>query len=240
MSNIRTDIIRAKEPVAPSAALYVEVIADLICPFCYLGKRRLDTALKAVQGPRDVSWYPWQLNPEMPADGVDFEAYLTKRFGSPAAVEPILESLKLEGKAEGIDFRFDKIKRVPNTMNAHRLMYIAEAAGKNQMALAEDLMSAFFENGQDIGDVEVLQSIAAKHGIPPEDVLATLEDDTSKQLVVTREAQVRSSGISGVPGFLLNRRLLLIGAQETDAIINAFDRAMFGEGTDELISPALH
>lgn len=226
--------------IAPGAALHVEVIADLICPFCYLGKRRLDTALRAVQGPFDVSWFPWQLNPEMPAEGVPYEDYLTRRFGNPANVQPVLESLAEEGKQEGIRFRFDKLKRVPNTLRAHQLLYLAETEGQDQSALAEELMSAFFERGENIGDPKVLVELAGRHGLASDDVLRVIDDEAAKQVVVTREGQVRSSGISGVPGFLLNRRLLVIGAQEADAIINAFDRAMFGEGTDELVSPALH
>ena len=240
MSQTLTNIIRTKEPIAPSAALHIEVIADLICPFCFLGKRRLDAALRAVKGPSDVTWYPWQLNPEMPQDGVEFDSYLSSRFGPPATIEPVLDSLRREGKAEGIEFRFDRIKRVPNTMKSHLLMYLAETEGKDQMALADDLMSAFFEHGKDIGDVEFLQRIAGRHGLSVDEVARVFEDENAKQVVMTREAQVRSSGIAGVPGYLLNRRLLMIGAQETDAMINAFDRAMFGEGTDLLVSPALH
>lgn len=226
--------------LAPRAALHVEVIADLVCPFCYLGKRRLDTALCAVQGPFDVSWYPWQLNPEMPVEGLPFEDYLTRRFGNPASVLPVLESLAEEGKQEGIRFRFDQLKRVPNTLKAHQLLYLAETEGQDQRALADELMSAFFERGDDIGDSSVLVELAGRHGLLADDVLRVIDDEAAKQVVVSREGQVRSSGISGVPGFLLNRRLLVIGAQEADAIINAFDRAMFGEGTDELVSPALH
>lgn len=240
MSETLSNIVRRNDRAAPTAALHVEVIADLICPFCYLGKRRLDVALRAVQGPSETSWYPWQLNPEMPPAGMSFEDYLTRRFGSPSAVAPVLESLVQEGKDEGIDFRFDKITRVPNTLNAHQLMYLAEAEGRNQMALAEEMFAAFFERGEDIGDTRVLMHLANRCGIDRKDVVRVIEDNAARQVVQTREAQVRASGISGVPGFLLNRRLLMIGAQETDNIVNAFDRAMFGEGTDELVSPALH
>ncbi len=222
------------------AALHVEVIADLICPFCYLGKRRLGQALCAVQGPQDVRWLPWQLNPDMPAAGLGFEDYLTSRFGSPADIEPVLEGLTLEGRREGIEFRFDRLTHVPNTLRAHQLMYLAETEGRDQSALAEDLMEAFFRHGRDIGDSSVLVDIAGRHGLGGDQVTSVLSDDTARQIVQTREAQVRSSGISGVPGFLLNRRLLLIGAQDADAIVNGFDRAMFGEGTDEIVSPALH
>jgi len=240
MSQALSNIARDHDRVAPRAALHVEVIADLICPFCYIGKRRLDTALHAVQGPYDVTWYPWQLNPEMPDDGLGYEEYLTQRFGSPGNVEPILDSLRREGRADGIEFRFDRLKRVPNTLKAHQLMYLAETEGHDQSSLADALMSAFFEHGMDIGDTNVLVDIAASADLSADKVLRVIDDDKARQMVLSREAKVRSSGITGVPGFLLNRRLLVIGAQEADAIVNAFDRAMFGEGTDELVSPALH
>ncbi len=240
MSQIQTNTVRADDRVASHAALHVEVIADLICPFCYLGKRRLDAALEAVRGPRDVTWYPWELNPEMPVEGQGFEEYLASRFGSAEAIQPVLEGLTAEGAKEGIDFRFDRIERVPNTLKAHRLLYLAETENRDTSALAEDLMSAFFTDGKDIGDADVLIDVAAHHGLTAAQVEGALNDDKAKQVVLTREAQVRSSGISGVPGFLLNRRLLVVGAQDKDNIVNAFDRAMFGEGTDELVSPALH
>ena len=240
MSQVTSSIVRDRNRVAPGAELHVEAIADLICPFCYIGKRRLDAALRAVQGPYDVTWFPWQLNPDMPDGGLGYEEYLTRRFGSPAKIEPILDSLRREGLADGIEFRFDRLKRVPNTLKAHLLMYLAETEGHDQSKLAEDLMSAFFEHGRDTGDSEVLVDIATTAEFSASKALHALDDENARQIVLSREAKVRASGISGVPGFLLNRRLLVIGAQETDAIINAFDRAMFGEGTDELISPAVH
>ena len=240
MSERLTNNHPAAERMAPGAALHVEVIADLACPFCYLGKRRLATALRAVRGPYDVSWLPWQLNPDMPADGLSLDDYLTRRFGSPANVAPILEGLAAEGKGAGIDFRFDRLKRVPNTLKAHQLMYLAESEGCDPSALAEGLMSAFFERGEDIGDTDVLVEQGGSQGMKPDDVVRAIGDNASRQIVATREGQVRASGITGVPGFLLNRRLLIVGAQEADAMVNAFDRAMFGEGTDSLVSPALH
>ena len=225
---------------APAAALHVEVIADLVCPFCYIGKRRLDQAMQAVQGPSDISWYPYQLNPDMPEAGMSLHDYLSMRFGSPANVEPILEQLAADALEENIDFRFDRIEHVPNTLRAHQLLYLAETRHHDQSALAEELMTAFFRRGEDIGDPEILVEIGGRHGLLPDDIKRVIEDGSARQIVLSREAQVRSSGIAGVPGFLLNRRLLVIGAQDTDALVNAFDRAMFGEGNDAIISPALH
>ena len=240
MSGILANVLPNEERFSATEALHVEVIADLACPFCFLGKRRLDTALKAVQGPSEVSWYPWQLNPELPKDGEAYTDFLTQRFGSVENIQPILDGLIKEGANEGIDFRFDKLARVPNTLMAHQLMYQAEVEGKDQSVLADRLMSAFFEHGKDIGDFDVLVGIAREFGIAEVDATLTLFDDASKQVVQHRESQVRASGIAGVPGFLLNRRLLVIGAQEADALVNAFDRAMFGEGTEQILSPALH
>jgi predicted DsbA family dithiol-disulfide isomerase len=220
--------------------LHVEVIADLVCPFCYIGKRRLDQAMQAVQGPSDVSWYPYQLNPDMPDKGMSMEEYLSLRFGSPANVQPVLDQLAADARRENIELRFDRIRHVPNTLRVHQVMYLAETQRRDQSALAEELLTAFFRRGEDIGDREILIELAARHGLLPDDVDRVMDDDSSRQIVLSREAQVRSSGISGVPGFLLNRRLLVIGAQDEDTLVNAFDRAMFGEGNDAIISPALH
>ena len=225
---------------AAAAALYVEVIADLVCPFCYIGKRRLDQAMHAVRGPSDVSWYPYQLNPDMPEDGMSLEEYLSMRFGSAANVQPVLDQLAADARDENIELRFDRIERVPNTLRAHQLMYLAETQQKDQSALAEELMTAFFRRGEDIGDPEILIELATRHGLAADDSARVIDDDSARQLVLSREAQVRSSGIAGVPGFLLNRRLLVIGAQDKDTLVNAFDRAMFGEGNDAIVSPALH
>jgi predicted DsbA family dithiol-disulfide isomerase len=224
----------------PTAALHVEVIADLVCPFCYIGKRRLDEAMQAVQGPSDVSWYPYQLNPDMPETGMSLEEYLSMRFGSPANVQPVLDQLAADALREGIEIRFDRIGHVPSTLLAHQLMYLAESQRKDQSGLAEELLTAFFRRGEDIGDREILIELGGRHGLSPDDIRRVMDDDSARQVVLSREAQVRSSGIAGVPGFLLNRRLLVIGAQDKDALVNAFDRAMFGEGNDAIISPALH
>jgi predicted DsbA family dithiol-disulfide isomerase len=240
MSEILFNLVQANDRHGPLATLHIEVIADFVCPFSFLGKRRLDKALQAVQGPTELSWYPFQLNPGIPPEGQGFEEYLARRFGSRHAVEPVLQELTREGEAEGIHFAFDKISHVPNTLPVHQVMQQAETLGKDQTVLAEALMSAFFEEGRNIGERDVLIELADQVGMRGRDVRKAIGSDQVRQIVVSREAQVRSSGLSTAPGFLLNRRLLVVGAQPTDNIVNAFDRAMFGEGTDELVSPALH
>ena len=196
--------------------------------------------MRAVQGPSEVSWFPYQLNPDMPENGMSMEEYLSMRFGSPANVQPVLDQLAADARRENVELCFDRIEHVPNTLRAHQVMYLAETRRKDQSALAEELMTAFFRRGEDIGDREILIELGARHGLLPDDVDRVMDEDSSRQTVLSREAQVRSSGIAGVPGFLLNRRLLVIGAQDEDTLVNAFDRAMFGEGNDAIISPALH
>ncbi len=240
MSDTYSSIASASTRPAGIGALRVEVIADLVCPFCFIGKRRLDAAMRAVHGPVETSWYPYQLNPQMPDNGMTLTDYLTERFGTPRAVQPTLDHLKAEGSTHGIAFDFDRIERVPNTLAAHQLMHLADSRGMDQAALADSLMSAFFEHGRDIGDREVLIDIARPYGLSEESVIQVIEDRGIREAVLHREKQVRDSGIGGVPGFLLNRRLLVVGAQDIDSLINAFDRAMFGEGNDEVESPALH
>ena len=140
------------ENAGSPATLQVDVIADLICPWCYLGKRRLDDALSAVLGPSHVTWYPFQINPAMPAAGMPLDEYLEKRFGSAEKLQPAMDELTQIGKAEGIIFNFDKLKRVPNSLDAHRLMKLAASEEISTSDLAERILREFFENGLDIAD----------------------------------------------------------------------------------------
>lgn len=225
---------------ASPALLQVDVIADLVCPWCYLGKRRLDDALLAVHGPSAVTWYPFQLNPDIPEAGLEFEEYLAGRFGDPGTVEPVLAELASAGKAEGINFRFERIRRVPNSLNAHRLMKLAESAGANATELAENILQAFFEDGRDISERDVLIDIGGRSGLSSEAINATLDDEATRQTVLAQETQVRQSGVTGIPDFLINKRLFVIGAQTTESLVNVFDRAMFGEDSDLPVSPTIH
>ena len=222
------------------AALQVYIIADLVCPWCYLGKRRLDDALVAVRGPSMVSWYPFQLNPAMPLAGMDIDEYLASKFGDPEELKPALDKLTEVGRSEGINFHFDKVARVPNTLNAHRIMKLAESERANTSDLAEEFLRAFFESGLDIGDRDVLGELAMRHGLEIKDINKTLDDDLSRKAVLSQEAQVRQGGVTGVPNFLVNRRLFVVGAQSTEALVNTFDRAMFGEIDESLSSPTIH
>lgn len=222
------------------ATLQVDIIADLICPWCFLGKKRLNDALASVHGPSQVSWYPFQLNPAMPEEGMLFDDYLESKFGDPNTIQPGLERLIEAGKEEGIRFRFDRIERVPNTLNAHRVVQLAERRGKDASRLAERMMQGFFEDGQDLSSRDSLIYLGESSGLRASDIHETLIDDTAKQIVLGQEAQVRKSGVSGVPDFLVNKRLFVTGAQKTELLVSVFDRAMFGEESERPVSAVVH
>ena len=171
---------------------------------------------------------------------MDVEEYLASKFGDPAELKQALDKLTEVGKSEGINFQFDKVSRMPNTLNAHRVMALAESEQVSTSDLAEEFLRGFFESGLDIGDRDVLSELAIRHGLEYKDVSMALDNDSSRRMVLSQEAQVRQSGVTGVPNFLVNRRLFLIGAQNTAALVNAFDRAMFGDISESLSSPTVH
>lgn len=222
------------------ATLQVDMIADLACPWCYLGKRRLDDALLAVHGPTAVSWFPFRVNPQLPDEGIGFDEYLASRFGSSRRPEPALDALTAAGKAEGIEFRFESIKRMPNTVDAHRVVKLAEVEGVAVSGVVESLFRGFFEEGRDLSARDALVELGERGGLSARSINRTLDDAGSRQAVLSQEAQIRKGGVTGVPDFLINRRLFVMGAQDTEALVNVFDRAMFGEESDRPVSPVLH
>ncbi|MEM9402549.1 MAG: DsbA family oxidoreductase [Pseudomonadota bacterium] len=240
MSEAFPNQITGNTDVTPPATLNVELVGDVICPFCYLGKRRLDEATRFVHGPITVGWYPFQLNPTMPPEGESFESYLAQRFGSQGAIQPVLDRLRSEGRDVGIDFRFDRLTHVPNTLPVHQVIQLAESRGMDVMPIVETFMAAYLTDGLDIGDADVIASLVAHHGLDRDSVVHTVADDAARDEVLVREETIRDSGISGVPGFLMNRRLLLVGAQEISGIVQGFDRAMFGDADGKPVEAPLH
>ncbi len=224
-----TRIARNSEPAL--ATLQVDIIADLVCPWSFLGKKRLDDALAAVHGPSLVTWHPFQINPD---------EYIAAKIPDPKNIQPAMDRLTAIGKEADIDFRFDLITRVPNTLNAHRLMNFAETQRADPSGLAEKILSGFFSHGLDISDRDVLVQIGSESGLEASDILSALEDERSKSIVLSQEARVRHSGVTGVPDFLINKRLFVIGAQRTENLINVFDRVMFGEESDLPVAPTVH
>mgnify|MGYP001554785029 CR=1 FL=1 len=232
--------ISTNEAPRSLATLQVDVIADLACPWSLLGKKRLDNALASVHGPHMVTWYPFQINPGMPDDGMPFEEYLATNFGDPDTLQPAMDQLIAAGVEQGIDFRFDKISHVPNTLNAHRLMNLAEQQSADTSSLADNILSSFFTLGRDISDPDVLAELGNEVGLGTSEILTTLEDERSRSIVLSQEAQVRQSGVTGVPDFLVNQRLFVIGPHSTESLVKVFDRAMFGEESDLPVSAVVH
>ena len=204
------------------------VFIDVICPWCLVGKRRLERALTMIgQDAVRVSWLPFELNPDMPKTGMERRDYRTRKFGSSERSAQLDAQMTEMGKSEGIEFRFDLIARTPNTFNAHRLIWLARQTG-SQDALVERLFRGYFTEGCDIGSDAVLQELAADGGIECARVSSLLESDEGALQVSQEEEAARRAGLSGVPAFILNRRPLLVGAHPPETIASALRRAMDG------------
>lgn len=198
------------------------VIVDVICPWCYVGKRRLEKALALLGsdvGVR-VSWLPFELNPGMPKEGIERREYRIKKFGSWERSLQLDAQLAEQGVKEGLAFRYDLQARTPNTFDAHRLIRLA-GQGPFQTTLVENLFRGYFTQGRDIGNAEALADIAAEAGMDRADVLAFLRTDELAGEVRQYEEAARNAGITGVPAFVANRRPVLSGAHPPETIAAA-------------------
>jgi predicted DsbA family dithiol-disulfide isomerase len=204
-------------------AFEVEVVSDVICPWCWVGKRRLEKAI-ALLGPNaqvTVTWRPFQLNPSMPKEGIDRNAYRMAKFGSLERSKMLDARLTAEGSSEGIEFHLDRIRRTPNTLDAHRLIWLAKKHGK-QDAVVEALFKAYFTDGVDVGERENLVPIALAAGIEEALVQRLMATDEGLREVVAEEEQFKAMGIDGVPGFVVIGRFLFSGAAEPQVMVEAF------------------
>jgi len=210
---------------ARETAMILDVFSDTVCPWCYVGKRRLQRALKARPMPGlSVRWRAFQLNPSMPAEGMDRRAYVEAKFGGPERARAIYEAVRLAGSGEGIDFAFDRIKRTPSTLQSHRLVRFAAGAGRQEETL-EAVFRAYFIEGRNVGDCTVLAEIGAQVGLDRQEVADFLDDDAETDTVLGEDALARRAGINGVPCFIFNGRFALSGAQEPEAFFQLFDLA---------------
>jgi predicted DsbA family dithiol-disulfide isomerase len=202
----------------------VDIVSDAICPWCFIGKRRFEQAL--AQASQDVevliAWRPYQLNPEMPAEGMDRKAYLATKFGGDARADEIYQRVRDAGASAGIDFNFAGMQRTPNTINAHRVIGLAGRAGK-QDAVVEALFRAYFLDGRDIGDTDVLAAVAASAGFEEKVVRDYLAGRDDVERVGSEDAMARKMGIQGVPCFIFNRKYAISGAQEPAVFLEALD-----------------
>jgi predicted DsbA family dithiol-disulfide isomerase len=204
--------------------IHIEVYSDIVCPWCYVGKRRLEGALTSVGGDLHVTWRPFQLNPTMSLEGMDRATYLKAKFGSLEAFGRMEEQLLAAGVDERISFAFEKIQRTPNTFSAHRLVWYAAQQGK-QDDVVETLFRAYFLEGKNIGDVMTLAHIAGEAGLDGTEVETFLASEQGVVEVKDEEAVGRRLGIRGVPYFVLNGHVAISGAQPPDIFVSAIQQA---------------
>jgi predicted DsbA family dithiol-disulfide isomerase len=205
--------------------MILDVFSDTICPWCYIGKRRLERALEArPQRGLQIRWRAFQLNPGMPAEGMDRKAYIDAKFGGADRARAILDTVRGAGAGEGIAFAFDRIKRTPSTLQSHRLIRFAGGQERQDETL-EALFHAYFLEGRNIGDRAVLADIAEEAGLDRSEAADYLAGDADAEAVLGEDALARRAGINGVPCFIFNGRFALSGAQEPEAFFQLFDLA---------------
>lgn len=204
-----------------SDPVVIDVVSDVVCPWCFLGKRRLDAAL-AQTGAAEVRWRPFQLDPTIPADGLDRKAYMRAKFGDGPRLGEVHQRLAALGREVGVAFDFEAIRRAPNTLDAHRLIRFASEAGRAD-AVVEGLFSAYFEQGRDIGDRAVLAEIAAQAGLG--DVEARLASDEGAEEVRQDIEEAQRGGVQGVPFFIFASKYAVSGAQPAEVLAQAIGQA---------------
>ena len=203
------------------------VISDAICPWCYIGKRQLERTLDlmAVQHLSfTVSWHPFQLNPDMPREGVDRAQYRIAKFGSAERSRQLDQRITEAAASVGLEFHLERLTRTPNTLNAHRLIRLAGQKGV-QDGVVEALFEGYFCNGADIGDDKVLSELGVEGGLQRDDVTAMLSGEEGLKEVLAADHMARNAGIQGVPSFALQGHVLFSGAVPADEMAQAFRQA---------------
>jgi predicted DsbA family dithiol-disulfide isomerase len=204
--------------------LTIDVVSDVVCPWCYLGEKRLDKALGQTPEPAVIRWRPYQLDPAIPEGGLDRREYMEKKFGKSGRLKEIHDHLVRLGAEVGLEFHFDRITRSPNTLDAHRLIRWAASAGV-QRDVVDRLFRAYFVDGRDIGDRAVLIDIARNSGLDVAVVEKLLAEDTDKDQVRRQIAEAQAIGVTGVPFFIFAGRLGVPGAQEPGVLRRAIAQA---------------
>jgi predicted DsbA family dithiol-disulfide isomerase len=203
--------------------MILDIVSDAICPWCYIGKRRLERALaERPEADLAIGWRPFQLNPDMPAEGMDRKDYLRAKFGDRAGGR-MYEAVEAAGREEGIPFAFDRIRRTPNTILAHRLIRYG-ARQDRQDDVVEAVFRAYFTEGEDIGRVETLVRLTESLGMDGAATRAYLDGDEDASQILAEDEFARRIGIQGVPCFLIERKYAISGAQPPEVFHEVFDK----------------
>jgi len=204
----------------------IDIISDTVCPWCFIGIKRLEKAITNFKNTNfNITWYPFQLNPEMPITGVDRNLYLSSKFGGKERAKEIYKQIELAGSSSGINFKFDKILIMPNSLNTHILLEYAKNFDL-QNEIAHDLFINYFTKGMNISDNKNLIFIANKNGINNfnEDILKNSND--LKKIVQESDIASRRKGITGVPFFIINNKYAISGAQENEVFEKIFETCL--------------
>jgi len=205
--------------------MQLDIFSDPICPWCLIGKRRLERALRERLEPGlTVRWRAFQLNPDMPREGMDRTDYVVRKFGSMDGANRVYDAVKAAAAEEEIPLALDRIQRTPNTLRAHQLIHLAGQQGV-QDAVVEDLFQAYFMRGEDVSEMDVLTAAAGRAGMDAEAVRAALDGDEALEIVQREDQEARGAGIQGIPTFILNGQYAVSGAQEPKVLHNLFDVA---------------
>ncbi|MEO1193787.1 MAG: DsbA family oxidoreductase [Pseudomonadota bacterium] len=214
----------------------IEIYSDTICPWCLIGKRRLARALAERPQPElEITWRAFQLNPAMPAEGMERQRYLELKFGGAERAAAVYQPIKEIGEEEGIGFAFDKIQRTPSTLDSHRLLRLAQTQRPD---VADDLLdrifAAYFFDGVDIGDREALVQLATTAGFDTEAVRTYLNGDQNRDAVAAEDTRAREIGIQGVPTYIFEGKYVLSGAHPPEVLFRLFDLVSGKAGAEEL------
>lgn len=209
----------------------IGVVSDIVCPWCYIGKRRLEKAMDLASDrfDFDVEYFPFELNPHTPQEGYDYREYLCRKFGSEAKFHALNEHVKQVAAREGLDFHMEIQQTAPNTRNAHRIMMFAREDDK-QMEVAEAFFHAYFTEGINLSKTENLIEIAAKAGLDRAKVDLLLHSNTGKMEIEMAEKDLHDLGITSVPLFIIDDRVAISGAQSVESFTKAFEEAALVSG----------
>jgi len=200
----------------------IDIVSDVVCPWCYVGKRRLESALDELGNPTDVeiTWHPFQLDPTIPEEGLDRKKYFIKKFGDEGRIQQMSEHLTQVGEQVGIDFHLDEIPNAINTFPLHKLLHVAGQEGFQPEA-EEMLFRAYFTDGKDLRDTSVLVELFSKYGWDSEKVTQILADEAIAYAVRQEINHYQSIGVSGVPFFIVNNKYGISGAQPSEIFVKA-------------------